>query len=72
MSARILAAVLGGLLCVLRAHFTVRSSGLSVTVYVPWFLAAATALAALTVAVLLVRHLHSIRSSPYWRPVRST
>ena len=50
-------------------HLTVRSAGLTVTVYVPWVLLGGTALTLAVLTWLFVRHLRNFRSSPHLRTV---
>ena len=67
MNARIIAAIAAFLSVIFKAHLSIATAGLVVTVSVPWFLLAA--LAAVS-ALLAWRVIHSIRrfkSSPYPR-----
>jgi len=64
-----LAALAAFLSVITHLHLTVRSAGLTVTVYVPWVLLGGTALTLAVLTWLFVRHLRNFRSSPHLRTV---
>jgi len=69
MSARAVTALVTGLLYLLHAHLTVTAGGVTVSLFLPWVIVAALAVAAVVLLWLCVRSLRGFRSSPHPRTV---
>ena len=69
MNPRALAALITGLLYMLHAHLTVTAAGVTVSVFLPWVIVAALAVAVVVLLWLCVRSLRGFRSSPHPRTV---
>jgi hypothetical protein len=67
MSPRGLAALITGLLYLLKAHLSITAGGVTVSLFLPWVIVAALAAFAVILLWLCVRSLRGFRSSPYPR-----
>jgi len=67
MTPRALAALITGLLYMVHAHLVITTGGVTVSVFLPWVIVAALAVAAVALLWLCVRSLRGFKSSPYPR-----
>jgi len=67
MNPRILAAIAAFLSVIFKAHLSIATAGLVVTVSVPWFLLLALAAVSALLAWRIIRSARRFKSSPYPR-----